>query len=121
MARHTVCKVEDVEVGRLKPVTIGRSPVLVSRLPTGEIRALGGRCPHQGADLAFASLSGRTDGDEPNVLSYGCPGEVIRCPWHGFEFSLRSGDSLCPGSPTLPLQLRMYEVEIHGGDVVVVT
>ncbi|MFL1874777.1 Rieske (2Fe-2S) protein [Hansschlegelia beijingensis] len=121
MARHSVCKVDEVAIGALTEVKIGRSPIVLSRLPSGEIRAVGGRCPHQGAALRHGCVSGTTGSDRPNELTYGCEGEILRCPWHGFEFSLRDGLPTTPDSEGLALRLRLYEVEVDGDQVVVVT
>jgi nitrite reductase/ring-hydroxylating ferredoxin subunit len=116
-----VCKVGDVGVGALTEVMVGRSPIVLSRLPSGEIRAVGGRCPHQGAMLRFGCVTGATRGDEPNEVTYGREGEILRCPWHGFEFSLVDGMPTTPDSDSLKMRLRFYEVEVLGDDVVVVT
>lgn len=121
MAKHTVCRVGDVSQGRLTPATIGRSPIVLVRLPSGDIRAFGGRCPHHGAALQFGAVSGKTESDTPNNLRFCRPGEILRCPWHGFEFSLVDGKPLAEASAGSPMQLRFYDVEINGDDVVVVT
>ncbi|MBY0254184.1 MAG: Rieske (2Fe-2S) protein [Methylobacterium organophilum] len=121
MARHTVCKAAEVEGGKLTEVIVGRSPVVLSRLPSGEIRAVGGRCPHQGAALRHGCVTGTTDAGEPNRLSYGREGEILRCPWHGFEFSLVDGQPTVAGSGPGQMRLRVYDVEISGDEVVVVT
>ncbi|MBA62526.1 MAG: ferredoxin [Planctomycetaceae bacterium] len=41
----------------------------------GEFRAIDGICPHQGGSLGKGSL-------------HGC---VVRCPWHGWEYDINSG------------------------------
>ena len=44
-------------------------------------------------------------------------GEVLACPWHGFEFDLLTGDELIrSGKPT---KLLMYPVAVESGNVVV--
>lgn len=121
MARHTVCRASEVVPDRLTPATVGRSPIVLVRLPSGKIRALGGRCPHQGAALQFGAVSGMTESDTPNNLTVCRPGEILRCPWHGFEFSLLDGKPLTLAAPNNPMRLRFYEVEVDGEDVVVVT
>ncbi len=121
MARHSVCKAAEIESGKLTEVLVGRSPVLLSRLPSGEIRAVSGRCPHQGAALRHGCITGTTDAGEPNKLSYGCDGEILRCPWHGFEFSLVSGKPTVADSASLQMKLRIYDVEICGDEVLVIT
>lgn len=116
--RHTICKVDDVVAGALLPASIGRSPLIVYRLPTGDIKAVSGRCPHQGADFRHACVTGYTSGDNPHTVVVDRVGEILRCPWHGFEFDLVTGRPLVE-SPTM--QLREYRVVIEGDQVVVET
>lgn len=121
MTRHAVCKLADVTVGKLTEVKVGRSTVVLSRLPSGEIRALSGRCPHQGAALGHGCIAGFVDAEVPNVLRMARDGEVLRCPWHGFEFSLIDGEPTVPSPAAMPMRLRFYPAEIVGEDIVVTT
>ena len=116
MKRHMICKVEDVVAGALLPVTIGRSPIIVYRLPTGDIKAVSGRCPHQGADFTHACITGYTSGDDPDDVVLERAGEILRCPWHGFEFDLVTG---CAVVETPAMRLREYRVMIEDDQVVV--
>lgn len=119
MARHIVCKLSDIDVGKITPAKIGRSPIIISKLPSGKIRAMGGRCPHQGADLAYGRITGTTQSEAPNELVFCNFGETLRCPWHGFEFSLIDGRSTVRATTRMPLRLRFFDVEIDGNDVVI--
>lgn len=119
MTKHIVCKISDVDVGKITPAKIGRSPIIISKLPSGEIRAVGGRCPHQGADLAHGRITGTTRSEMSNQLEFCGYGETLRCPWHGFEFSLIDGLPAVCDTSRMPLRLRFYDVEVVGGDVVV--
>ena len=56
-------------------------------------------CPHAGGPLCDAVI----DGDS------------LSCAWHGYNFSLRSGE--CDDDPDLKLD--RYEVRIDGDDVLV--
>lgn len=65
----------------------------------GEIRALAGICPHQGAPLGHGAMNG----------------ENVICPWHDWEFNCRTGRHL-----TLPyVRLITYPVRIEGDDIMV--
>jgi nitrite reductase/ring-hydroxylating ferredoxin subunit len=118
MNRHTICRVEDVVVGKLLPVTIGRSAIIVYRLPTGDVKAISGRCPHQGADLSYACITGTTTGDHPHEVSVDRLGEILRCPWHGFEFDLMTG---CPLVKSSSMRLREYRTVIEGDNIIIET
>jgi len=121
MTRQIVCKVSDVELGRLTSAKIGRAPLVLSRLPSGEIKAFSGRCPHQGAALSAGCIAGFATSDEPNLIAIERPGEIVRCPWHGFEWDIETGMPLVPEGQMGSLRLRFYSVEIDGDNVVVVT
>lgn len=121
MARQIVCKASDLTVGRLMRAQIGRAPIVLSRLPSGEVRAFSGKCPHQGAALEAGCISGAPVSDCPNTIAVERRGEVIRCPWHGFEWDLKSGYPLVSEPEMGPMRLRFYEVSVEGDDVVVTT
>jgi nitrite reductase/ring-hydroxylating ferredoxin subunit len=121
MTKHVVCKIEELDVGKITPAKIGRSPIVLSKLPSGEIRAVSGRCPHQGANFEFGCISGRTESEALNEMTFCNFGETLRCPWHGFEFSLLDGLPVVKDTTQMPMRLRFYDVEVNGSDVVVTT
>lgn len=121
MTREVVCKVTDVAKGRLTPARLGRAKLLLARLGDGTIRAVAARCPHQGADLEAGCVAAFVDSDRPNELAVAEGGEVLRCPWHGFEFDLASGEAAVPPPEHRKMRLRTFAVEIEGNDVVIVT
>lgn len=121
MARYEVCRADDVDTGTLKTVMLGRTKAILSRLPDGTLRAFSGRCPHHGADLSFGSVEGSVQSDTLNCLSVERQGEVLRCPWHGFEFNLLDGSSAVPATNGMTLTLRMYDVAVENGTLVITT
>ena len=78
----------------------------------GEYFALRNRCPHQGGPLCeglqFAPLRSTGPGDYVR----GSAGEVIRCPWHGWEFSVRTGRSWFDPERT---RVRSYRAGVRAG------
>ncbi|MGO4494875.1 hypothetical protein AB4114_03020 [Paenibacillus sp. 2RAB27] len=46
---------------------------------------------------------------------YGRDKEILRCPWHGWEFGLKGCKHLVEGG----VQLRGYEVEVEGSEIYV--
>lgn len=121
MAKHIVCKADEVCEGKITAAKIGRAPIILSRLPSGEIRAASGRCPHQGAGLEHGCITGTTCSNRLNETTLANFGETLRCPWHGFEFSLIDGKPLVESRTTLPMKLRLFDVTIENGDVVITT
>jgi len=61
----------------------------------GEFFALSNRCPHRGGSLCQGNLTGLVLSDEPGHYNYIRRGEIIRCPWHSWEFDIRTGKSWC--------------------------
>lgn len=121
MARHTVCKLADVRQGEIYPAMVGKARIVLSRTPDGEVKAYTGRCPHQGACLEFGLITEMVEGDHLNDITVDKDHCVLRCPWHGFEYSLSTGQAVVQNAIGKYLRLRAYEVEIEGDDVVVVT
>lgn len=119
MVKHIVCRFDELDVGKITPGKIGRSAVVVSKLPSGEVRVVGGRCPHQGAALEHGRISGMTSSDIPNEMAFCNYGETLRCPWHGFEFSLIDGRPVVPAAKNWPMNLRIFDAKVEGNNVVV--
>lgn len=106
----------DFPEGRLCRVEIqGRGLLIVRR---GErVFALRDICPHQGGPLSAGRLTGRVlpclPGQEIRLER---PGEILVCPWHGWEFDLLTGCSL-----TQPerVRVRAYPARLEDGRVLV--
>jgi nitrite reductase/ring-hydroxylating ferredoxin subunit len=65
----------------------------------GVISAIDGICPHQGGPLADGEVRGT----------------VVTCPWHGWQFDLRSGQPLYGGRTRQPV----FDVKLDGEDILV--
>ncbi|MEM6491450.1 MAG: 2Fe-2S ferredoxin, partial [Pseudomonadota bacterium] len=64
-------------------------------------------------------LTGRTTGDRAGDMNFDHDGEVMRCPWHGFEFSLIDGAPAVPPPNGQAMSLRFYPVAVEQGRVLV--
>ena len=74
-------------------------------------------CPHQGAPLSAGKLDGTALPCRPGEeISYGRMGEILTCPWHGWQFDLASGRALIEPDR---FRVRIYPVHVAGGRVVV--
>ena len=92
MGRHVVCAARELKPGERRIVEVeGRSIGLFN--VAGAFLAVRNRCPHQGGPLCEGVLVGALTSTAPGEYQYERPGEVIRCPWHGWEFDLRTGAS----------------------------
>ncbi len=92
MAKHVVATVSEIAPGGRKLVEVkGRTIVLFNL--AGEFFALSNRCPHQGGSLAQGQLTCLVESSAPGEYRTSRHGEIIRCPWHQWEYDIRTGKS----------------------------
>lgn len=115
MRQTVVCKVSDFPEGTRRLETINGRPVAIFNVK-GEFFAVSNRCPHQGASLCHGVLTGVAESDDPGVIQYSRQGEMLRCPWHGWEFDIRTGQSFF--NP-LHTKVKTYETTIASGKGVI--
>ena len=111
-----VGKVDEFPVGQFKIVTVEGREIGIARLASGEFRAVRNVCPHKGAPVCKGFISGTALPSAPGELAYGHDGEVLVCPWHGYEFDLNSGTQLYQNDA---VKLLMYPAQLRGDSVVV--
>ena len=93
MSKHVVATVAEIPPGNRKLVTVRGRSIAVFNLG-GEFFGLFNRCPHQGGPMCEGILTGLIEFDEPGHYRYSRKGEILRCPWHGWEFDVRTGQSV---------------------------
>ncbi|HET7269673.1 MAG TPA: Rieske (2Fe-2S) protein [Rubrobacter sp.] len=69
----------------------GTAPVVVVCSAVGEYHAIRGICPHQGALLGRGHLWSLTVSEEPGVYGLAEKAEILRCPWHSFDYDVKTG------------------------------
>jgi nitrite reductase/ring-hydroxylating ferredoxin subunit len=111
MGKHVVAPLEDLPPGSRKLVTIDGRPIAIFNVG-GEFFALVDRCPHRGGSLCQGKLTGLVQSAEPGAYAYSRPGEILRCPWHGWEFDIRTGKSRCDPER---VRAKSYPVAIEPG------
>src|SRR5262245_39890314 len=90
---------------------LGGRPIAIFNVK-GEYFAMLNRCPHQGASLCDGARTGFVESSRPGEFRYTRAGEIIRCPWHGWEFDIRNGQSWFDPQHT---KVKMYETEVSSG------
>lgn len=115
MSKHVVAAVRDLPPGSRKLVTVKGRPIAVFNIK-GEYFGLLNRCPHQGGSLCEGKLIGLIEASEPGRYTYTREGEILRCPWHGWEFDVRTGLSRCDPDT---VRAKSYEVAVTPGEQVV--
>ena len=112
----TVGKVADFPVGKFKIVAVEGREIGITRLASGEFRAVRNHCPHKGAPVCRGIVGGTWLPCGPGEMVYGREGEVLVCPWHGYEFDLNTGEELYQKDPN---KLLIYPAAEQDGSVVV--
>jgi nitrite reductase/ring-hydroxylating ferredoxin subunit len=115
MAKHVVAPVNELPPGTRKFLEIDGRPIAVFNVK-GEFFGLLNRCPHQGASLCEGPLIGLAQSSDPGEIEYTKLGEIIRCPWHGWEFDIRTGRSWFDPGKT---RVRSYPVSVRPGEELV--
>jgi nitrite reductase/ring-hydroxylating ferredoxin subunit len=113
--RHVVAKVDELPVGGKKLVSVKGREIGVFNV-NGEFYALLNKCPHAGASLCLGRIIGLAQADEPGQYRLTRKGELLRCPWHGWEFDIRTGQSWCDPQSTF---VRSFEVKVEPGEQLV--
>jgi nitrite reductase/ring-hydroxylating ferredoxin subunit len=101
--------VKEIPPGSRKIVEIAGRSIGVFNVG-GEFFALRNRCPHQGGPLCEGRLSGSVISSKVGQYEYARDGEILRCPWHGWEFDIRTGHSWFDPAGT---RVRTYPVTVE--------
>lgn len=111
MSKHVVAAVKEIPPGGRKLVTVRGRPIAVFNLE-GAFFGLFNRCPHQGGPMCEGILTGLIESDEPGRYAYSRKGEILRCPWHGWEFDVTTGQSWFDPART---RVRSYDASVQTG------
>jgi len=109
--KHVVAAEGEIPPGGRKIVDVEGRSIGVFNLD-GEYFALRNRCPHQGGALCEGRLWGVLRADLPGEFEYEPSREILSCPWHGWEFHVRTGQSWCAPER---LRVRSYPVSVEEG------
>ncbi|MBR0687787.1 Rieske (2Fe-2S) protein [Bradyrhizobium manausense] len=115
MTRHVVATVDEIPSGARKIVEVSGREIGIFNLD-GEFFAIANRCPHEGASLCKGRIVGLVEADEPGAYRYSRKNEFVRCPWHGWEFDIRTGKSWCDPRRT---KVRSYDLKLEQGSALV--
>lgn len=88
--------VSDVPPGTGQVIEINDRSIAIFNVD-GTFFALDNTCAHRGGPLGEGELEG----------------EIVTCPWHGWEYNVRTGISITTPSASV----KTYEVKTEGNDV----
>lgn len=117
MTRHVVATVDEIPPGARKIVEVGGREIGIFNL-AGEFFAIANRCPHEGASLCKGRIVGLVEADEPGSYRFSRKDELVRCPWHGWEFDIRTGKSWCDPRRT---KVKSYDIKLEDGGAIAET
>ena len=121
MSEVFIAKLEEIEMGKRFLANVSGSEVMVFG-HKGRVFAYENRCLHQGGPVAEGLILGRVVAvldSEKRLLreEFSETEDQIICPWHGWAYSLETGE--CAGLQGV--RLRKFEVIIEKGEVYVRT
>lgn len=95
-----VATTDEIEPGTGKLVRANDLDIAIFNVG-GRFCASGAVCPHEGGPLEEGTLDG----------------DVVICPWHGYDFDLKTGACLVDSDLNVPV----YPVKVEGNEIFVQT
>jgi nitrite reductase/ring-hydroxylating ferredoxin subunit len=115
--RQVVCDAADLEPGGMVAATLGPMPIVVIRSSDGSLHSMLDKCLHQGGRLSRGRLLTATGGASPGDYREEDGRTIVKCPWHGYEYDIRTGCTLFDEER----RLRVFTVVEEDGQIVVET
>ena len=112
--RYVVAAAEELASGQRKIVKVDRREIGIFNI-NGEYFALRNVCPHKGAPVCKGRQRPLIVSTGVNRVVYEREGEIIKCPWHLWEFDIKTGRAMHDEN----VGVRTYSACREGDDVVV--
>lgn len=93
MKKYQVCPASELPPGERKIIEIEGRSIGVFNLE-GTYYALRNLCPHQFAPLCLGKVTGYCETSPVGEFHWAKEGEILRCPWHAWEFDIKTGRSI---------------------------
>jgi nitrite reductase/ring-hydroxylating ferredoxin subunit len=110
---QAVGRLEDFPLGAIRTLQLDGKDVGIVRTAEA-VFAIGNTCPHQGGPICAGRVTGTMLASDPDQYIYEEDDLVVRCPWHGYEFYIRSGESV---GRVIRGRIQVYAVEVREGVV----
>lgn len=119
---YIVGKASDLPEGGRLLVSVGGREIGIFRVD-GQIHAILNRCPHRGGQLCKGDILAFITSERPGDFRLEADAKYISCPWHGWEYDLKTGQSWYrePAGAKGPQRYRdarPFGVEVKSGDQV---
>ena len=79
--------------GKISMIGVNGREIGIARW-NGAIYAVNNLCTHQSGPVCSGILSGRLTATTPGGMDLDMSAPILACPWHGWEFDLRTGKAL---------------------------
>jgi nitrite reductase (NADH) small subunit len=103
-----VAHVGEIPAGGRKIVDIDGRSIGIFNV-NGNFVAVLNVCPHELAPVCKGQVRGTTVPSMPGQYRWGREGEILACPWHGWEFDLLTGRALADKHK----RLRLFPVTVR--------
>jgi nitrite reductase/ring-hydroxylating ferredoxin subunit len=111
MAKFVVGNVAAFPPGSRRRVSLEGREIAIFNVD-GRFRALRDVCPHQGAELSAGTVVRSVASSGPGCYEMDLNRVLVKCPWHGWEFDLETGQSWCD---PLRQRTRPYPISVEPG------
>ena len=115
MAKYVVARAADIPEGGRRLVRVGEREIAVFHFG-GRFFALLNRCPHAAGPLCKGRVVGLLESGDPGTYSFDASDRYVSCPWHGWEFSIETGQSYFDPKRT---RVRSYPAGVAPGEEIV--
>lgn len=110
---YVVAHVADFARGQRKIVLVENREIGVFNI-SGEFYALRNLCPHRSGPLCMGRIRPLVVTTGVYQRDYEREGEILKCPWHQWEFDIKTGRALYDEK----LRVKTYRVVQEGDEVV---
>lgn len=111
---QVVATIDEIPSGERKIIDLDGQSIGVFHVGD-EFVAILNMCPHEFAPICLGRIGGTTLPSAPGEWRWGREGEILACPWHGWEFELLTGKALFGNRP----RLRLFPVKVEENTIYV--
>ena len=109
-----MARASEIGPGEVRLVEVKRRSIGLFNVAGRFVAALN-VCPHELAPVCRGRVGGTTLPSAAGEYRWGREGEILACPWHGWEFDLLTGRALADPR----IRLRLYPVAVEDDTIFV--
>ena len=113
-SRRVIALAAEISPGERRVVQVDGREIGIFNLD-GTFYALLNYCPHRGGPLCHGRVRPLVTAQSVTELTHEREGEILKCPWHQWEFDIKTGRALYDPR----LRVKAYRVAQEGDEVVI--